>query len=229
MPEGEARRRCWFFDSKGLVVAARSPSLADHKRPFAHEAAFIGDFAAAVRSIRPTAIIGVSGIPGTFTRPILQSMAEINRRPIVFALSNPTSRAECTAEEAYRFTGGRALYASGSPFGAVEMEGVRHEPGQANNAYIFPGVGLGAIVSGASRITDEMFLAAARVLASLVSEDDLRVGRLFPPLGTIREISTRIAEAVAHLACERGLATGSLPEPLLDHIRAGMYRPVYPD
>jgi malate dehydrogenase (oxaloacetate-decarboxylating)(NADP+) len=227
--EPEARHRCWFFDSQGLVVAGRAAPLADHKRPFAHASPSIGDFLTAVQSIRPTVLIGVSGAAGAFTRPILESMAAINRRPIIFALSNPTSRAECTAEEAYRFTAGRALYASGSPFAPVEVEGTRHEAGQANNAYVFPGVGLGALVSGASRITDEMFLAAAHLLAEMVTEDDLRAGRLFPPLGKIRDVSARIAEAVARLAWEQGLASGTRPEPLLAHIRSGMYEPVYTD
>ena len=226
-PEPEARRRCWYFDSRGLVVASRAGDLADHKRPFAHDAVHTGDFLAAVKAIRPTAIIGVSGAPGTFTRPILESMAGINRRPIVFALSNPTSKAECTAEQAYQWTDGRALFASGSPFDPVEIGGARHVTGQANNAYVFPGIGLGAIVSGASRITDEMFLAAARVLAEQVTEDDLRVGRLFPALRKIREISAHIAEAVADLAWRQGLATGARPDRLLDHVRAQMFEPVY--
>ena len=226
-PEAVAMRRCWLFDSKGLVVADRRASLAEHKRPFAHESPFLGDFLAAVQAIRPTAIIGASGAPSAFTRPILECMAELNSRPIVFALSNPTSRAECTAEEAYRWTGGRAIFASGSPFESVQLDERRFEPGQANNAYIFPGIGLGAMVSECSRITDAMFLEAARVLASLVSEEDLRVGRIFPPLGRIREISARIAEAVARLAYEQGLSAGDCPEHLLEHIRNGMYEPIY--
>jgi malate dehydrogenase (oxaloacetate-decarboxylating)(NADP+) len=156
-------------------------------------------------------------------------MAKLNERPIVFALSNPTSKAECTAEQAYEWSGGRAVFASGSPFDPVEYEGRRLVPRQGNNAYIFPGVGLGVIVSGAERVTDEMFFVAARVLAELVTEDDLAQGRVYPPLSSIREVSSRIAEAVAEVAFERGLTSQSRPSDLYAAVCGYMFDPRYPE
>jgi malate dehydrogenase (oxaloacetate-decarboxylating)(NADP+) len=226
MPEDEARMRCWFVDSKGLVTTSRT-DLAEHKRRFAHDYEPITDFESAVRSLKPTAIVGVSGQPNTFTKDILEAMAEYNERPIVFALSNPTSLAECSAEEAYRHTRGRAIYASGSPFNPLEFEGKEYVPGQGNNAYIFPGVGLGVVVSGASRVTDEMFFAAAKTLAGQISEDDLAKVSVYPPLSRIRSVSKAIAAAVAEVAYERGLATTPKPDDLLAHIQSQMYEPEY--
>lgn len=222
----EARRRCWFVDSRGLVVRDRD-DLAAPKRPFAHPHARVGDFLEAIRALRPTGIIGVSGRPGTFTRPVLEAMAEINERPIVFALSNPTSKSECTASEAYVWTQGRCVFASGSPFDPVSLDGRTFVPGQGNNAYIFPGLGLGAIASGTRRITDGMFLAAARALADEASEEDLRQGRIYPALGRIRAVSARIAAAVAAVAYERGLAQEPKPRDLPAHVAALMFDPSY--
>ncbi|HVS51339.1 MAG TPA: NAD-dependent malic enzyme [Opitutaceae bacterium] len=227
--EAEARRQCWFVDSKGLVVQSRRAELAAHKLPYAHEHAFLPTLADAVQALRPTALIGVSGTPATFTREIIGAMAQLNERPVVFALSNPTSKAECTAEQAYAWSSGRAIFASGSPFPPVELEGRRFVPGQGNNIYIFPGVGLGALASEAREVTDEMFLAAARTLASLVTAEDLAVGRVFPPLTKIREVSLRIATAVATHAHERGLARAPRPADLTADIRARMFEPVYRD
>ncbi|MFQ5538424.1 MAG: NAD-dependent malic enzyme [Gemmatimonadota bacterium] len=227
MPEEEARRRCWFFDSKGLVVKSRS-DLAPHKKPFAHDADFTDDFLEAVERLQPQGIIGVSGQPQTFTRPILETMARINERPIVFALSNPTAKSECTAEQAYAWTEGRAVFASGSPFDPVEWNGRKFVPGQGNNAYVFPGVGLGLIVSEASECTDEMFSVAAQTLAGMVNEDDLKLGRIYPSLKRIREVSAHIAEAVAGVAFERGIARVEQPDDLGAVVRAAMFVPDYP-
>jgi malate dehydrogenase (oxaloacetate-decarboxylating)(NADP+) len=196
MKPDEARRRCWLFDSKGLVTAGRT-GLAHHKQPYAHEHAPVGEFLQAVEQLKPTAIIGVAATAGTFTEPVLRAMARINARPIVFALSNPTSKSECTAEQAYAYTEGRALFASGSPFDPVDYEGMRYVPRQGNNSYIFPGVGLGAIVSRAKRVTDEMFLTSARSLAAQVTDGDLAQGSLYPPLKNVRDVSARIAADVA--------------------------------
>jgi malate dehydrogenase (oxaloacetate-decarboxylating)(NADP+) len=223
----EARRRCWLVDSGGLVVKSRT-GLAAHKLPFAHNHPPLPDLLAAAQALHPTAIIGVSGQPGTFTRPVLESITRHNDRPIVFALSNPTSKAECTAEQAYTWTRGRAIFASGSPFLPVTLGDETYVPGQGNNAYIFPGVGLGAIVSGASRVTDEMFFAAARALAGEVSEEDLEQGLIYPPLCEIRQASAAIAAAVAGVAYRQGLSTQPEPEDLLAHIQAQMYVPTYP-
>jgi malate dehydrogenase (oxaloacetate-decarboxylating)(NADP+) len=225
-PEQEARQRNWLMDSRGLVVKNRS-ELATHKLPYAHDHAPVGDFLAAIRALKPTAIIGVSAVGGTFTPPVLEAMAELNARPIVFALSNPTSQAECTAEEAYRHTGGNALFACGSPFDPVQLDGRTFVPRQGNNSYIFPGVGLGAIASGAGRVTDEMFMSAARTLANLVDETDLDQGSLYPALPRIREVSAHIAAEVAKVAYQRGLATGATPNDMLAHIQSQMYQPDY--
>ena len=227
LPEAEARRRCWFLDSKGLVVRSRG-DLAEHKWPYAHEHAFLPDLLAAVEALRPTALIGASGTPGTFTRPIVEAMARINEQPVVFALSNPTSKSECTAEQAYAWSGGRAVFASGSPFDPVDFGGRTYVPGQANNAYIFPGVGLGVMASEASRVTDEMFSAAASALAAEVSDADLALGRVYPSLARIREVSASIATAVAEVAYTRGLARRPRPGDPAAFIRAQMYEPDYP-
>ena len=221
-----ARGRNWLIDSRGLVVKSRT-DLAGHKRPYAHDHAPIGDFLSAIRALEPTAIIGVAAVGGTFTREVLETMAALNERPIVFALSNPTSKAECSAAEAYRYTGGRALFACGSPYDPVRVGPTTFVPRQGNNSYIFPGVGLGAIASGARRITDEMFMAAARALAALVTDDDLAQGSLYPALPRIREVSAHIAAAVAQIAYARGLASAEAPPDMLAHVRAHMYEPRY--
>ena len=227
MSPEDARHTCWLVDSRGLVVASRT-DLAEHKKRYAHDAPGAPDLVAAIRALQPTALIGVSGQPGTFTREALQMMATLNQRPIVFALSNPTANSECTAEESYAHTQGRVVFASGSPFPPVSFGGERLAVGQANNAYVFPGVALGTIASRSSRVTDEMFAAAARTLADVVSNDALAQGLLFPPLASIREVSLRIATAVARVAWERGLT--ELPEPpdLDAFIRGHVFEPVYP-
>jgi len=228
MAEDEARKRCWFIDSQGLVVKSRE-KLASHKVPFAHEHEFIADPLTIVEKLRPTALIGVSGKPGTFSREILEKIAKDVERPIVFALSNPTSMAECTAEEVYRFTGGRAVFASGSPFEPVTLDGKRFVPGQGNNSYIFPGVGLGVVSCASQFVTNEMFLAAARTLADKVEEADLEQGRIYPSLKRIREVSAAIAEAVVKVARTRGLARKEIQGDLPAAIKEMMYNPTYPD
>lgn len=224
----EAMRRCCFYDSRGLVCSTRT-DLAEHKRPYAHDLPACATFLEAVEALAPTAIIGVSGVPQTFTEPVVRAMARLNQRPILFALSNPTSKAECTAEQAYRWTDGRAVFASGSPFPAVEYGGRRYVPGQGNNAYIFPGVGLGLVVSRARRATDAMFFAAARELANLVSDEDLAIGRVYPGLDRIRDVSLNIAVAVADLAWQQGLSRLPRPDDLARAVREAMYEPVYPE
>ena len=222
----EARQRCWFVDSHGLVVRERD-DLAAHKLPYAHEHAPLADFPAAVEELRPTAIIGVSGQPRTFTREVIQLMGKYNERPIIFALSNPTSKSECTAEEAYTYTTGRAIFASGSPFPSVKLYGKMYNPGQGNNSYIFPGVGLGVVVSGAQHVTNEMFEAAAQTLAAQVTDDDMANGRIYPQLSRIRDVSAAIATAVAEIAFRTGLATEPEPDDLPGHVRQFMYNPTY--
>jgi malate dehydrogenase (oxaloacetate-decarboxylating)(NADP+) len=224
--EADALRRNWLVDSRGLVVRDR-PGLTQHKLRYAHDHAPIGDFLTAIETLKPTAIIGVAAVGGAFTPEVLKAMARFNERPIVFALSNPTSKAECSAEEAYRYTEGRALFACGSPYDPVELNGKTFVPRQGNNSYIFPGIGLGAITSGTRLVTDEMFMAAAHTLAHLVSESDIKQGSLYPALARIREVSAHIATAVAELAYKRGLATGQPPKDLAAFIRSQMYSPSY--
>jgi malate dehydrogenase (oxaloacetate-decarboxylating)(NADP+) len=226
MSVDEARLKCWFVDSKGLVVKSRA-DLVEHKRPYAHDHVPVADFLAAVESLEPTVLIGVSGMPRTFTKPVVEAMARLNRRPILFALSNPTSKSECIAEEAYSWSEGRAIFASGSPFPPVTYKGRTFVPGQGNNAYIFPGVGLGVIASEATRVTDEMFFVSAKALADLVTENDRSQGRIYPGLPRIREVSAVIATAVADVAFRRGLTTMTRPADLAGHVKAQMYEPTY--
>ena len=222
-----ARKRCWMVDSKGLVVASRT-GLAEHKLPYAHEHPPIGDFLTAVKTLKPTAIIGVGATPNTFTKEVIETMSALNERPIVFALSNPTSKAECTAEQAYTWSNGKALFASGSPFDAVTVGGQHFVPRQGNNSYIFPGVGQAVVAVRSSRVTDEMFMVAARTLASCTSEADLAQGSLYPPLRGVREVSAKIAAAVAEVAFARGLAEIDRPDDLVAFMREQMYDPTYP-
>ena len=222
----QALRRCWLVDSQGLVVKSRA-KLAEHKLTYAHEHPPIGDFLSAIKTLKPTAIIGVSAVGGTFTREVLEAMAKLNAQPIVFALSNPTSQAECTAEEAYRHTGGRALFACGSPFDPVDFNGKTYVPRQGNNSYIFPGIGLGAITSGAKSITDEMFMASAHTLAQLVTESDLEQGSLYPALPRIREVSAAIGNAIADIAYRRGLSGKARPTDVMQDVQSHMFDPHY--
>ena len=227
IPVEEARKRCCFVDTQGLLTSNRE-NIAQHKQRFARDMAPIDNFLEAVQTLKPTAILGLSGQPGSFPKEVIEAMTEINNRPIIFALSNPTSKAECTAEEAYRWSKGRVIFASGSPFDAVKLGNKTHVPGQGNNVYIFPGVGLGAIVSRSRRVTDEMFLAASHSLAKQVSESDLESGCIYPPLSRIRKVSATIAFEVATIAFESGLADREMPDDLMAEIRAHMYQPVYP-
>jgi len=226
LTEEAARNRCWLVDSRGLVVKSRT-DLAEHKLLYAHDHAPVTDFLTAIRELKPTAIIGVAAVGGTFTKEVLEEMARINKRPIIFALSNPTSKSECTAEEAYRHTGGRALFACGSPFNPVTLDGKTFVPRQGNNSYIFPGIGLGAIISRSKRITDEMFMASAHQLANLTTETDLAQGSLYPSLERVREVSAHIAAGLAKTAHRRGLASVQEPDDLLKHAQETMYDPHY--
>jgi len=223
----DARKRCCFVDTQGLLTSNRE-NIAHHKQRFARDMPFIDNFLDAVKTLKPTAILGLSGQPGSFSQEIIEAMAEINKRPIIFALSNPTSKAECTAEQVYRWTKGQGIFASGSPFDTVKYGNKTFVPGQGNNVYIFPGVGLGAIVSHSSRVTDEMFLAASRSLAKQVSEHDLENGCIYPRMTRIREVSAKIAFEVATIAFKNGLAEREMPKDLMAEIRAYMYQPIYP-
>nr|WP_283816176.1 NAD-dependent malic enzyme [Bradyrhizobium iriomotense] len=225
--EAEALRRNWLVDSRGLVVGGRE-GLSGHKLRYAHTGqAPIADFLTAIKTLKPTAIIGVAAVGGAFTPEVLKTMAELNEQPIVFALSNPTSKAECSAEDAYRYTEGRALFACGSPYDPVTLSGRTFVPRQGNNSYIFPGVGLGVIASRSRLVTDEMFMAAAHALADCVGKEDLAQGSLYPALPRIREVSVRIAAAVADVAYQRGLADGPAPNDVKALVQSQMYEPKY--
>jgi malate dehydrogenase (oxaloacetate-decarboxylating)(NADP+) len=222
----EARRRCWFVDSQGLVVKRRE-GLAEHKLRFAHDAPPAPDRMSALQAVRPTALIGVSTIARAFSKPVVEAMSRLNARPIIFALSNPTSKAECTAEEAYGWSNGAAIYASGSPFPPCVVNGKTFVSGQGNNSYIFPGVGLGVVASQARHVTDQMFAAAARTLASLVLPADLELGRIYPALTRIREVSAHIGVAVAEVAFQAGLARVARPADVMGLVQASMWTPRY--
>jgi malate dehydrogenase (oxaloacetate-decarboxylating)(NADP+) len=222
----EARQRCLFIDSKGVVVVSRT-DLPEHKRPFAQDRAPIPDLLAAVEDFKPTVLIGACGQAAMFTEAVLGAMSRLNDRPIIFALSNPTSKAECTAEQVYTWTAGRAIFASGSPFDPVIVAGRPHAAAQGNNSFVFPGVGLGLLLSGARQVTDEMFLAAARALADQVSALDLEQGRVFPSAARMREVALAVSVAVAAVAHDQGHATRPRPADLAAEAARFMYVPEY--
>ncbi|XP_049373518.1 NADP-dependent malic enzyme-like isoform X1 [Solanum verrucosum] len=228
VPLEEARKKIWLVDSKGLIVSSRVESLQHFKKPWAHDHEPVKELIDAVKAIKPTVLIGTSGVGKTFTKEVVEAMASLNPKPLIMALSNPTSQAECTAEEAYTWSKGHAIFASGSPFDPVEFEGRTFVSGQANNAYVFPGFGLGIIMSGTIRVHDDMLLAASEALASEVTEDDYLKGRIYPAFTNIRKISAHIAAEVAGKAYELGLAT-RLPRPsdLVKYAESCMYTPLY--
>jgi malate dehydrogenase (oxaloacetate-decarboxylating)(NADP+) len=210
MKTEEAINRIWLIDSQGLVTTNRTNDK--HKMIYAKHAVSTKNIEEIVDLVKPSCIIGVSAISGAFTESILKKMASICKRPIVFALSNPTSKAECTAEEAYRYTEGRCVFASGSPFDPVTINGKTFYPGQGNNSYIFPGVALAVMACGVHEIKNEVFLVAAKALADLVSKKDFDEGRVYPPIETINETSLRIASKVAQWFYAEGFANHR-PEP----------------
>ena len=222
----DARQKIYFFDSQGLVVKGRS-HLNAQKMLYAHEIEGESDMDSIIETLKPTALIGVSGMGGAFSQSVVRKMGKINERPIIFALSNPTSKSECTAEEVYNWTDGRVVFASGSPFDPVKCKDQTFYPGQGNNAYIFPGVGLGVVVSKSSRVTDEMFIVAAETLANMVSEADLKQGRLYPSLMKIRDMSFKIALNVANVAFSNDIAQIERPYNLEKHLKDAMFNPTY--
>ncbi|XP_065584673.1 NADP-dependent malic enzyme-like isoform X2 [Artemia franciscana] len=213
VPENEGKSKIWLTDSKGLIVSNRPEGrIEGHKKDFAKDHAPMKNLGDIVKQVKPSVLIGAAAIGGAFTAEILQDMASFNKQPIIFALSNPTSKAECTADDAYKHTNGTVIFASGSPFPPVQFNGKTFYPGQGNNAYIFPGVALGVICTGLYHIGDEIFLMAAKALADLVTEEDLSVGRLYPPLSSIRECSFSIATYIAEHVYKAGKAS-TYPEP----------------
>lgn len=225
LTETQARSQLVFNDSKGLIVKSREV-LTDHARPFAADLPAM-DAASALQAFKPDVLIGASGRPGIITEAMVQNLCEYHQHPAVFALSNPTANAECTAKQAYTWSQGRAIFASGSPFAPVEFDGETRIPGQGNNAYIFPGLGLGALLSGATRINDEMLISAADCLAGCVAQERIDAGCLYPPLSEIREVSAHIAVAVAKTAEQSGLLPTPLRADFAEYVRAHQYNPTY--
>jgi malate dehydrogenase (oxaloacetate-decarboxylating)(NADP+) len=221
-----ARKRNALFDINGLIVTSR-PDLADFQKPFAQDRERVTTFVEAVKTMEPTGVIGVSAVPKLFTREVIQTMAEINDRPIIFPYSNPTSRSECTAEEAYRWSDGRAVFASGSPFPPVDIAGRRFVPGQGNNVYIFPAMGMAVFATEATRVTEEMFMVAAKAVAEQVTEENLATGLIYPPQSRILDASLHVAERVATYIFDKGLARVPRPDDIGSLIRSRAYRPVY--
>lgn len=225
LSEDEARRKLWFVNSRGLVVKS-TENLTSHLSAYAHDHPPM-DFVDAINEIKPHILIGATGRPNTFTGEVINTMARLNPRPTIFALSNPTSQAECTAEQAYRWSEGKAIFASGSPFAPVIYDGKEYRPGQGNNSYVFPGIGMGAVACQASVINDEMFLVAAKTLTDQVSQQSLDAGTLYPPLADIRPVSLEIAIAVAETAYECNVANEPYPPDLRAFIQSKVYDPRY--
>ena len=223
-----ARRRNALFDIHGLLVTSRT-DLADFQKPFAQNLPPVSTFVEAIKLIKPTGIIGVSTVPKLFTQQVIEAMTQINERPIIFPYSNPTSRSECTAEEAYRWSRGKAIFASGSPFPPVEIAGRRFVPGQGNNVYIFPAMGMAVYATQARRVTEEMFIVAAKAVAEQVTDEDLSTGLIYPPQSRILEASLHVAERVAAYIFDRELARVPRPDDIAALIHERAYRPVYPE
>lgn len=223
----EARKKIFLVDSKGLVTDARLDGLQHHKLNYAHHVEReCKTLMEAIDLLKPTGLIGVSAIPKMFDQSICETMAALNPHPIIFALSNPTSKAECTAQEAYEWTNGTCVFSSGSPFPPVTLaDGRTFVPGQGNNAYIFPGVGLGVLAAGSKRITDYDMYLAAKTLADCVTDEELSKGSLYPPLSKIRDVSAKIATSLAFHAHETGVATLSKPDDMESYVKSLMYDP----
>lgn len=223
----DAQASVHMFDVNGLLESTRT-DLVDFQMPYAHPHAPTRDFVAAIESIKPTTIIGVSTIGGAFTKEVVEAISRINERPIILALSNPTEHAECTAEQAYTWSKGKAIYAAGVQFPPVQFDGQTFLPGQANNFYIFPAVGMAIYATQAKRVSDEMFIEAAKAVADQVSPDLLEQGLLYPLQAKILETEIKTAARVAQLVFDSGLARVDRPTDMETFIRSHVYTPTYP-
>jgi malate dehydrogenase (oxaloacetate-decarboxylating)(NADP+) len=222
----EALEHIWMFDVNGLLVKSRS-DLADYQKQFAHSGEFTNDFADAILKVKPTAILGVSTVGGAFNQRVIENMSRINERPIIFPYSNPTSHSECTAEQAYTWSKGKAIFASGSPFAPVVYDGKTYIPGQGNNVFIFPAMGLAIFATGAKRVTDELFITAAEAVAEQVTPEDFEDGLIYPKVKDILRVSTHVAVKVAEQIFASGLAQVGKPDDIPAFIRSKMYIPAY--
>ena len=216
-----------LFDVNGLLEDTRT-DIADFQKPFTHTHAPTRSFVEAIESIKPTAIIGVSTVPKLFNQPVIEAMSRLNARPIIFPYSNPTSRSECTAEEAYRWSNGQAIFASGSPFEPVAINGRKFVPGQGNNVYNFPAMGMAVLATEATRVTQAMFIVAAKAVAEQVTQASLDVGLIYPPQSQILDASLRTAAKIAEYVFDQNLARASRPADIESHIRALAFKPTYP-
>jgi malate dehydrogenase (oxaloacetate-decarboxylating)(NADP+) len=225
-PQEQARARIWLFDINGLLESTRN-DLADFQKPYAHRHNPVKNFVEAIEAVKPTAIIGVSTVAKAFNQQVIEAMARINQRPIIFPYSNPTSHSECTAEEAYRWSEGRAVFASGSPFLPVRWGDRTFVPGQGNNVYIFPAIGMAVYATSAKRITDEMFIAAARAVAEQVTQAELDTGLIYPPQSDILKTELYAAQGVAEVIFKRGLARLPEPKDIAAFIQSQTYKPEY--
>ncbi len=222
----QARARCFLFDVNGLLESSRS-DIADFQKPFTHAHAPTKNFVEAIESIKPTAIIGVSTVPKLFNQQVIEAMSRVNERPIIFPYSNPTSRSECTAEEAYKWSNGKAIFASGSPYPPVEVNGQKFIPGQGNNVYIFPAMGMAVLATESSRVTEAMFIVAAKAVAEQVGQESLDSGLIYPPQSQILDASLHTAAKIATYIFDNGLARVPRPADIESHIRAMAYKPAY--
>ena len=222
----EAQARVYMFDINGLLEASRT-DLLDFQKPYAHQHAPTRDFVAAIESVKPTTIIGVSTIGGAFNQKVIEAMARINERPVILALSNPTEHAECTPEQAYTWSKGKAIYAAGVQFEPVHYNGQTFLPGQANNFYIFPAVGMAIFATEAKRVTDEMFIEAGQAVADQVPSELLKQGLLYPLQSNILETEIQTAARVAKLVFDSGLARVPRPTDMVAFIREHVYKPEY--
>jgi malate dehydrogenase (oxaloacetate-decarboxylating)(NADP+) len=222
----EAYRRVYMFDINGLLIKSRT-DLAEYQKPFAHENEPSTDFAETILKIKPTAIIGVSTVGGAFNQQVIENMSIVNERPVIFPYSNPSSHSECTAEQAYTWSKGRAVFASGSPFNPVLYDGKTYTPGQGNNVFIFPALGLAVYATEAKRVTDEMFVTAAEAVAEQVTEEDFAKGLIYPHIDNILEVSYNVAIRIAEKIFESGLAGVQKPDDIKAFIKSKMYQPKY--
>jgi malate dehydrogenase (oxaloacetate-decarboxylating)(NADP+) len=222
----EAQSRVYMFDINGLLESTRK-DLFDFQMPYAHARVPTRDFVAAIESIEPTTLIGVSTIGGAFTQDVVESMSRINERPVILALSNPTQKAECTPEQAYSWSKGRAIYAAGVQFAPVHYNEQTFLPGQANNFYIFPAVGMAIFATEAKRVTDEMFIEAGQAVADQVPPDLLKQGLLYPLQSNVLEAEIQTAARVAKLVFDSRLAGVDRPTDMVSFIREHVYKPEY--
>lgn len=225
LTEEEAVKKLWFVDINGLITHQRQ-DLMSHNTKFAHEASEM-TFKEALRHIKPDILIGASGAHGAFDQEVIEIMCQNHEKPVIFALSNPTSKSECTAEQAYTWSNGKVVFASGSPFGPVTINEKTYYTGQGNNVYIFPGIGLACLAVLPKILPEEVFLEAAETLANLISEEDLQSGRVYPRLTEMRNISFEIALKVSELLFDLGLAQIDMPNDLGEHIKSHMFDPTY--